>query len=91
MAVPYGLNVIESCIICKLREDRLFCNLYGRWGLPLKRLPNSGAVIASPKVTFPPITPNCNGSLSPASSAATLVASPVSHHHPRFLLSVPPE
>lgn len=27
MAAPYGLNVIESCLTCKLREDRLFCNL----------------------------------------------------------------
>jgi CRP/FNR family cyclic AMP-dependent transcriptional regulator len=29
MAVPYELNVIESCVTCKLREDRLFCNLKG--------------------------------------------------------------
>lgn len=24
---PYGLNIIESCITCPHREDRLFCNL----------------------------------------------------------------
>lgn len=27
MGTPYGLNIIESCTTCKLREDRLFCNL----------------------------------------------------------------
>lgn len=25
--VPYGLNIIESCLTCKFREDRLFCQL----------------------------------------------------------------
>ena len=29
MAAPYGLNVIDSCISCKVREERLFCNLHG--------------------------------------------------------------
>jgi CRP/FNR family cyclic AMP-dependent transcriptional regulator len=29
MSVQYKLRVIESCITCKLREDRLFCNLHG--------------------------------------------------------------
>ena len=24
---PYGLDIIESCLTCKLREDYLFCNL----------------------------------------------------------------
>jgi CRP/FNR family transcriptional regulator, cyclic AMP receptor protein len=27
MRAPYGLEIIESCIICPHREDRLFCNL----------------------------------------------------------------
>jgi CRP/FNR family transcriptional regulator, cyclic AMP receptor protein len=27
MNVPYGLNIIESCLTCKVREDRLFCQL----------------------------------------------------------------
>src|SRR5579864_2025909 len=27
MGTPYTLNIIESCVTCKLREDRLFCNL----------------------------------------------------------------
>lgn len=27
MNVPYGLNIIESCLSCKFREDRLFCQL----------------------------------------------------------------
>ena len=27
MNVPYGLNIIESCLSCKVREDRLFCQL----------------------------------------------------------------
>jgi CRP/FNR family transcriptional regulator len=27
MNVPYGLNIIENCLTCKFREDRLFCNL----------------------------------------------------------------
>jgi CRP/FNR family cyclic AMP-dependent transcriptional regulator len=27
MRAPYGLQIIESCLSCPLREDRLFCNL----------------------------------------------------------------
>jgi len=27
MKAPYGLHIIESCVNCKLRADRLFCNL----------------------------------------------------------------
>ena len=27
MRSPYGLDIIESCLGCKLREDYLFCNL----------------------------------------------------------------
>jgi CRP/FNR family transcriptional regulator, cyclic AMP receptor protein len=29
MRVPYGLEIIESCMNCPHREDRLFCNLPG--------------------------------------------------------------
>src|SRR6202795_2488961 len=27
MRAPYGLEIIESCLSCPQREDRLFCNL----------------------------------------------------------------
>src|ERR1700675_503676 len=27
MRAPYGLEIIESCLSCPHREDRLFCNL----------------------------------------------------------------
>ena len=27
MRSPYGLQIVESCIVCPHREDRLFCNL----------------------------------------------------------------
>jgi CRP/FNR family transcriptional regulator len=27
MRAPYGLEIIENCVSCPLREDRLFCNL----------------------------------------------------------------
>ncbi len=27
MRSPYGLQIIEDCLTCKVREDRLFCNL----------------------------------------------------------------
>lgn len=27
MRTPYSLDIIESCLSCKLREDRLFCDL----------------------------------------------------------------
>ncbi|MFZ3342392.1 MAG: Crp/Fnr family transcriptional regulator [Terriglobales bacterium] len=27
MPLPYGMEIIESCLTCKLRADRLFCNL----------------------------------------------------------------
>jgi CRP/FNR family transcriptional regulator len=29
MRAPYGLEIIESCLACPHREDRLFCNLSG--------------------------------------------------------------
>src|SRR2546421_2311092 len=28
MRAPYGLEIIESCLSCPHREDRLFCNLH---------------------------------------------------------------
>ena len=27
MAVPYGLDIVESCLICKLRNESFFCSL----------------------------------------------------------------
>ncbi len=27
MSSPYGLQIIEDCLTCRVREDRLFCNL----------------------------------------------------------------
>ncbi len=29
MLSPYGLEIVESCITCKLRADRIFCDLPG--------------------------------------------------------------
>ena len=36
MRTPYGLEIIESCLICPLRQDRIFCDLPLR--LPLGSL-----------------------------------------------------
>ena len=30
MKPPHGLQLVESCVTCKLRQDRLFCNLDGK-------------------------------------------------------------
>ena len=27
MLSPYGLDIVENCLACKLREDKIFCNL----------------------------------------------------------------
>src|ERR1700694_1605529 len=27
MRAPYGLNIIDNCLICPVREEHLFCNL----------------------------------------------------------------
>lgn len=27
MLSPYGLEIVESCMTCKLRADRIFCDL----------------------------------------------------------------
>jgi CRP/FNR family transcriptional regulator, cyclic AMP receptor protein len=29
MRAPYGLNIIDSCVTCPVREEHLFCNLPG--------------------------------------------------------------
>src|SRR5258707_12606823 len=29
MRVPYGLNIIDNCVTCPVREEHLFCNLPG--------------------------------------------------------------
>jgi CRP/FNR family cyclic AMP-dependent transcriptional regulator len=38
MSTPYGLPVIEHCSTCKLKEDRLFCNLQGDAMVELDRI-----------------------------------------------------
>lgn len=38
MSAPYELRIIESCVTCKLREDRLFCNLHAEALAELDRL-----------------------------------------------------
>jgi hypothetical protein len=27
MRAPYGLNIIDNCVTCPVREEHLFCNL----------------------------------------------------------------
>jgi hypothetical protein len=27
MISPYGMEIVENCISCKVRADRIFCNL----------------------------------------------------------------
>ena len=27
MAAPYGLEIVDSCVVCKLKTERFFCNL----------------------------------------------------------------
>ena len=27
MLSPYGMEIVESCLTCKLRADRIFCDL----------------------------------------------------------------
>jgi CRP/FNR family transcriptional regulator, cyclic AMP receptor protein len=46
MRAPYGLEIIESCLNCPHREDRLFCNLSPP---ALKRLENITAAASYPK------------------------------------------
>ena len=29
MRIPYGLNIIDNCVTCPVREEHLFCNLPG--------------------------------------------------------------
>lgn len=46
MNVPYGLNIIESCLACKFREERLFCQLTPA---ALKRLSSIKSTAMYPK------------------------------------------
>ncbi len=46
MRSPYGLDIIESCLGCKLREDYLFCNLSNQ---SLKDLEAIRSVAAYPR------------------------------------------
>ena len=27
MRAPYGLNILDNCLTCPMREEHLFCNL----------------------------------------------------------------
>jgi len=46
MRAPYGLEIIESCLACPHREERLFCNLPR---LALKKLSEITSVASYPK------------------------------------------
>ena len=46
MRAPYGLEIIESCVTCPHREDRLFCNLAPE---AVKRLASITASASYPK------------------------------------------
>jgi hypothetical protein len=30
MLSPYGMEIVESCLTCKLRAERIFCDLPAR-------------------------------------------------------------
>ncbi len=48
MRAPYGLNIIDNCLICQVREEHLFCNL----SLPaLKKLNEIKSTAVYPKST----------------------------------------
>lgn len=38
MRSPYGLDIIDSCVTCPVREDRLFCNLPAESMAALQRI-----------------------------------------------------
>ena len=44
MLSPYGLDIIESCLTCKMRADQIFCDL-----------PTSALQAFEPSNTPPPI------------------------------------
>jgi len=46
MRSPYGLDIIESCLTCPLREDRIFCNLSPA---AVKHLDSIKSIAAYPK------------------------------------------
>ena len=46
MRAPYGLNIIDNCVICPVREEHLFCNLPG---LTLQRLNEIKSTAVYPK------------------------------------------
>ena len=46
MRAPYGLEIIESCLTCPHREDRIFCNLSPE---AVKRLSSITASASYPK------------------------------------------
>src|SRR5258708_38237508 len=49
MRAPYGLNIIDNCLICPVREEHLFCNL----PLPaLQRLNEIKSTAVYPKSTM---------------------------------------
>ena len=49
MRVPYGLNIIDNCLICPVREEHLFCNL----SLPaVQRLNEIKSIAVYPKSTM---------------------------------------
>src|SRR6266853_2540655 len=49
MRAPYGLNIIDNCMICPVREEHLFCNL----PLPaVKRLNEIKSTAVYPKTTM---------------------------------------
>ncbi len=48
MRAPYGLNIIDNCLICQVREEHLFCNL----SLPaLRKLNEIKSTAVYPKST----------------------------------------
>jgi CRP/FNR family cyclic AMP-dependent transcriptional regulator len=49
MRAPYGLNIIDNCLICPVREEHLFCNL----SLPaVQRLDEIKSTAMYPKSTM---------------------------------------
>src|SRR5271170_139805 len=49
MRAPYGLNIIDNCLICPVREEHLFCNL----SLPaVRRLDEIKSAAMYPKSTI---------------------------------------
>jgi CRP/FNR family transcriptional regulator, cyclic AMP receptor protein len=49
MRAPYGLNIIDNCLICPVREEHLFCNLPLT---PVQRLNEIKSAAVYPKSTM---------------------------------------